>query len=204
MNFISYAVKEAPKVGYATELSIAAVLWRGDLIGEVVDYMTLFYQSTNRSIVKQSRDDNDGGGPRYTVGLSRSKADLLHSFGEWLKRSPDAVIVSIEADLDFVWNAASAVKEKSISSRLVNIEQVWALRNLEEYARRHNITPHEEMEGVGGELVRIADMRARCYRHFLSALSMQDLPVSALTTKVLTEIALVGTSTIPSACKSSP
>ena len=184
MNFISFACE----CNSPTKWSLAAVKRYGDRVGKPGDHLELFYASTKKSIKKSDV-------PQFTVTQKKTNDELLAEFGAWMKRNDDAIIISTTPDLAVL----SELEQRGIKvlKRTVNIDSVFCMLFLEEYARRHGIDPcYAEMNGPGGELVWKADRQARCYRYLLFALNLHDLPAYMLNRKLLDSIAVLGAETL--------
>ena len=185
MNFISFACE----CSSSTEWSLAAVKRYGNRVGKPSDHLELFYASTK----KEAKKDSDI--PQFAVMYRKNNDELLSEFGAWVKRNDDAIIIATTPDLAILFDLERRGVE--VMKRTVNIDSVFCMIYLEEYARRHGIDPcYAEMNGPGGELVWKADRQAQCYRFLLWALNLHDLPVYVFKRKLMDQIAVLGSETL--------
>ena len=161
---------------------LAATMWYGDRIGGGDDAMELFYGSSSKYPEYCGRIDWRFDWSHYHIDEMANDVELLAAFAGWIQCfGENAIVVATEEDY--------ALLQKMIEDNLlilpndcivVNLDTVKPLSDVESYARRFGIEPCKAMKVEGGEPVRIAAMKARCYRSMMAALSLHEQPTTLL------------------------
>ena len=181
MNFIAFT--------YATVQSatpnlhvLAATMWYGDRIGGGGDVMELFYGSSGKYPEYCGAIDFRFDWDHYYIEQMSNNTGLLAAFAGWIHRfGENAIIVATEGDHILL---QKMVEDNLLilpdSCIVVNLDTVKALSDVESYAQRFGIKPCKAMKAEGGEPVRIASMKALCYRNMMAALSLHEQPTTLL------------------------
>lgn len=175
MNFISIA--RTPILSVTPNLYLlAATLWRGSMAGESIDTMNLFYGISGPYPESCGKPRSESS--TYELKQMNNEADLLTAFTKWLNQNSDnAVIVATEDDCELLRKMAKMGTSWDFHlDRIVNLDAIWPLRDLEIYARRHGIT----WRTGTNKAIQTASLRALCYRHLLFALDLNNRPASEI------------------------
>ena len=192
MNYIAFT--------YATVQSatpnlhvLAATMWYGDRIGGPNDVMELFYGSSGKYPEYCDAIDFRFDWCHYCIKQRSNDTDLLAAFAGWIHRfGENAIIVATEGDYILL---QKMVEDNLLilpdSCIVVNLDTVKALSDIESYAQRFGIKPYKAMMIEGGEPVRIAAMKAKCYRNMMAALNLHEHPTT-IVAPILGNSALLG------------
>lgn len=175
MNFISLARVPISSVTPNLYL-LAATLWRGSMAGESVDIMDLFYEMSGP--YPESWGELRAELSNKELKQMNNEDDLLIDFAKWLNQnSANAVMVATEDDCELLRKMTKLGSLWDFRlDRIVNLDAIWPLRNLEAYANRHGIVWRTEKN----KAIQLASLRARCYRHLLFVLDLHNRPASEI------------------------
>ncbi len=160
---------------------LAATMWYGNRIGDDFnDVMELFYGSSGKYPEYCDAIDFRFDWCHYGIEQMSNDTDLLAAFAGWIQYfGENAIIVATEDDYLLL---KKMVEDNLLilpdSCIVVNLDTVKALSDIESYAQRFGIKPCEAMTIEGGEPVRIAAMKARCYRNMMAALNLHEQPTT--------------------------
>ncbi len=156
---------------------LAATMWHGDRLGSVNDTMELFYGASGNYPEYCDAIDFRLDWSHYHIKQMGNNDELLSAFANWLQCfGGNSIIATIKDDRvllqEMIVKGYLTLPDSCI---IVNLDTIKQLSNIESYARNCGVKPCEAMKIEGGEPVRVAAMKAKCYREVVSEFLHEQL-----------------------------
>ena len=162
---------------------ITATKWRGESIGHH-DTMDCFFYAADTNCPTNAPNNLRFDLSSYCCEVMKNENLLMAAFARWLRaNSDDTAIVVTSADYEVLQrlsNDDGFIDLDNDFECIVNIDEVWPLRDYHAYAERHGIRPCRAMMDSGGFPIWAAAVKAQCYRLLLSAVGLHEYPATDL------------------------